>query len=170
MIWIKYSLLMIIFVASFRTGSIISSKYKNRVKELKEYKNALGIFRTKIKFTYEPIADIFKQIADMVEESSVGKVFKTASGNMNKMTAERAWEKALEESNNNINEEDKLVLKKLSKLLGKTSLEGQVSEIEMTNTFLETQIKKAENERDKNEKLYRTLGMTIGLALVVVLI
>ena len=105
----------------------------------------------------------------MVEEN-VGNVFKIASDNMNKMTAEKAWEKALEKSNNSINEEDKLILKKLSKLLGKTSLEGQVSEIEMTNNFLESQIKKAENERDKNEKLYKTLGMTIGLALVIILI
>ena len=169
MIWIKYILLIIIFIASFRTGSIVSNKYKNRVRELKEYKNALGIFKTKIKFTYEPIADIFKQISDMVEEN-VGNVFKIASDNMNKMTAEKAWEKALEKSNNSINEEDKLILKKLSKLLGKTSLEGQVSEIEMTNKFLESQIKKAEHERDKNEKLYKTLGMTIGLALVIILI
>lgn len=32
------------------------------------------------------------------------------------------------------------------------------------------QINKAEEERRKNEKLYKTLGITIGLALVILLI
>lgn len=169
MIWIKYILLVGIFIASFRTGSIISKKYKNRVYELKEIKNALGIFETKVKFTYEPVADIFRQISEMIDES-VGKIFRLASINMNKMSASKAWENALDNTNSNINEEDILVLKKLSKLLGRTSLEGQVSEIEMTSNFLDTQIKKAEIEQEKNEKMYRTLGMTIGLALVVILI
>jgi stage III sporulation protein AB len=57
----------------------------------------------------------------------------------------------------------------LSKLLGKTNLEGQVREIELTQSFLKKQIEDAEQERQKNEKLYKTLGMTIGLAIVILL-
>ncbi len=75
----------------------------------------------------------------------------------------------IEESNLEINEEDKNILKGLSKLLGKTNLEGQVREIELTQSFLKKQIEDAEQERQKNEKLYKTLGMTIGLAIVILL-
>ena len=57
----------------------------------------------------------------------------------------------------------------MSKLLGKTNLEGQVSEIKLTQSFLKKQIEYAEQERQKNEKLYKTLGMTIGLAIVILL-
>ena len=32
------------------------------------------------------------------------------------------------------------------------------------------QIDKAEDERKKNEKLYKTLGITVGLAIVIILI
>ena len=39
----------------------------------------------------------------------------------------------------------------------------------MTEDFLEEQIRKAQREMDKNEKLYRTLGMVLGLAIVIVL-
>lgn len=53
---------------------------------------------------------------------------------------------------------------------GKTDVEGQVSQIELTITFINNQISKAELEREKNEKLYKTLGGIIGLALVIILV
>ena len=68
-----------------------------------------------------------------------------------------------------INEEDKSILKNLSKLLGQTDMEGQVNQINLTTAFLDEQIEKAEKERAKNEKMYRTLGMIVGLAIVIIL-
>ena len=55
-------------------------------------------------------------------------------------------------------------------MLGKTDKEGQVSQIELAQTFITTQIKKAEKNEEKNAKLYKTLGATVGLALVIILI
>jgi len=74
-------------------------------------------------------------------------------------TANIAWEEAVENTKNNLKEEDKQTLKTLSKLLGMTDTEGQIS-----------QIKIAQEEKNKNERLYRKLGTTIGLAIVIVLI
>lgn len=70
----------------------------------------------------------------------------------------------------NINSEDKKILKDLSKLLGKTDLNGQISQIEITSSFLDEQIKKAEKEREKSEGMYRKLGMIIGLGIIIILI
>lgn len=53
---------------------------------------------------------------------------------------------------------------------GKTDVEGQLSEISLTSNFLETQIAKSEEECKKNEKLYRTLGTIVGLAIVIILV
>lgn len=47
---------------------------------------------------------------------------------------------------------------------------GQVSEIKLIDNFLDTQIEKAEQDRKKNEKMYKTLGVTVGLAIVVILV
>ena len=62
-----------------------------------------------------------------------------------------------------------LPLKKLGKLLGQTDVEGQVSEIEVTENFLNMQIDKAEEDKKKNQKMYKTLGITIGLIFVIIL-
>ncbi len=61
-------------------------------------------------------------------------------------------------------------LKKLGKLLGQTDVEGQISEIELTESFLDMQIIKAEEERKKNQKLYKTLGIVTGLIFVIILV
>ena len=57
----------------------------------------------------------------------------------------------------------------LSKLLGQTDTEGQISQIEITESFLESQIKEAIILRQKNEKLYTRLGTIMGLTIVIVL-
>ena len=69
-----------------------------------------------------------------------------------------------------LTKEDKNTLKMLSKLLGQTDVNGQISQIEITENFLETQIKQAQEEKQKNEKLYIRLGTTIGLVIVIILI
>ena len=55
-------------------------------------------------------------------------------------------------------------------MLGKTDLDGQVSEIRLTEKFIDTKIEDAKLERKKNEKLYKTLGLTFGLGIIIVLI
>ena len=116
-------------------------------------KNTLNILKNKIKFTYEPIPDIFKEISNN-SNKNIGQIFKKAEEKMEKTTADVAWEQAVEETNNNLKEEDKNVLKMLSKLLGQTDTDGQISQIEITENFLEGQIKDAMEAKQKNERLY----------------
>ena len=85
-------------------------------------------------------------------------------------SAGEAWEQAVKTSETNLTKEDINVLLMLSKMLGQTDVEGQISQIEVTETFLEKQIAEAVEEKNKNEKLYRKLGTTIGLAIVIILV
>lgn len=166
---IKYCMLFFIFVFSTLIGKYISRSYKYRLEELKEIKNSLNVFKSKIKFTYDPIAEIFEEIAKNTSKN-VSQLFIMARENMNNETASLAWENAVDKAKGNFNKEDKQTLKTLSKLLGITDTEGQISQIEITETFLDKQIRQAEEEKNKNEKLYNKLGGAIGLVIVIILI
>ena len=61
---IKYIILLLIFLSSSMIGRLLSKKYYYRLEELEEIKNALNLFKTKIKFTYSSIPEIFKEIAE----------------------------------------------------------------------------------------------------------
>lgn len=165
---IKYIILFLILIVSSVIGRMLSKKYVHRLEELEEMKSALNILKTKIKFTYEPIPEIFEEISK-TSMKNIGNIFKRAKEKMNIKTANEAWEEAVIETESNLKEDDKNVLKALSKLLGQTDMEGQISQIEITEKFLDTQIKEAEEEKRKNEKLYTRLGTIMGLAMVIVL-
>ena len=164
---IKYLTLILILSLTSYIGILISKKYLNRVKDLKEMKNALNMFSTK--FTYEPIPQTFKEISQKTKPN-ISNIFKSVCEKMNTENAGKAWEEALEESSTNMTKEDIEVLKNLSNLLGKVDIEGQVNEVELVENFLDTQIELAEEEKQKYVKMYRTLGITIGLAVVIILI
>ena len=167
MLEIKIVIYTFIFLSCSLIGILISKKYTNRVNELKEFKNALNIFKTKIRYTYEPIPDIFMQISENIN-SNIGNVFSPAANKMNVLAAGEAWNIALKMEELSINQEDRNALENLSKLLGKTDLQGQLNQIEMTEDFLNEQIRKAEQEKNKNEKMYRTLGAIIGMVIVII--
>ena len=113
--------------------------------------------------------DIFGQISKE-KETKVEKIFGEIAKQMKHMQVKTAWENCIQKANISIKQEDKDILKKLGKLLGQTDVEGQISEIELTESFLDMQISKAEEERKKNQKLYKTLGIVTGLIFVIILV
>lgn len=165
---IKYFILFLILLSSSMIGRFLSKKYVYRLQELEEMRNALNILKSKIKFTYEPIPEIFEEISNNTSKN-IANIFQNAKKNMNTTTADIAWKDAIEQSVTNLKEEDKHVLITLSKLLGQTDVEGQISQIEITEKFLEGQLREATEEKQKNEKLYTRLGTIIGLVIVIVL-
>jgi len=164
----KYFMLFLVLIACSLLGKLLSKRYLDRLKELEDIKNSLNVFKSKIKFTYEPLPEIFDEISKNTSKN-IGQIFKMAKEKMKDTSAKIAWEEAVDKSSSNMTKDDRYVLKTLSKLLGQTDIEGQLSQIEITQKFLDTQIKDAIEQKQKNEKLYSKLGTTIGLAIVIIL-
>ncbi len=169
MLAFRLFILAMIIVTSSIIGILFSKKYANREKEIKEMKNALNMFATKIKFTYELIPNVFMEIANKIG-GNVGNIFDRAANRMKEVPAGEAWVQALQETKCNLNQEDISVMQNLGRLLGQTDLDGQISEIEVVNDFLTAQLENASEERRKNEKMYRTLGLVTGLTIAIILI
>lgn len=112
----KYIILILIFAISTYIGILMSKRYSYREMELKEFKKILNAIKTKIKFTYEPLAEIFEDISKNTT-SSISNILKNTSQKMKTMRAEIAWNESIEEGNLNINEEDKNIIKGFSKML-----------------------------------------------------
>ena len=94
----------------------MSKQYIDRLAELDEIKKALNIFKSKIKFTYEPIPEIFEEISNNIS-CNISKIFVNAIEKMNTETASIAWQQSIDEYQGNLNQEDRQAIKTLSKLL-----------------------------------------------------
>ncbi|MCI8587475.1 MAG: hypothetical protein HFJ49_02550 [Clostridia bacterium] len=170
--FIKWTSLILIFLLVTLLGSIIAKKYKNRVKQLKELKVVLNIIETKIKFTQQPLTEIFKEIANSEKNNkSVNMIFKETVKNMQEECFEQVWNKAIlsTKSKLDLTDEDINIIEGMGKTLGTTDIEGQVKEIEIIKEFIDSQIEKAEEERKKNEKMYKMLGGIAGIGIVIIL-
>lgn len=169
MLILKYIIIILIFFTSIFIGDLVSKKYILRVKELKEFKNAFNIIETKIKFTYEPLSNIFNETSKLLSKN-IAKIFENTVIYMKQLNAEEAWNRSLEECETNLKKEDIENIKNFGKMLGAVDKDGQISMLEVTKNFIEMQIDKAKNEEDKSSKLYKTLGIIVGLAFIVILI
>ncbi len=171
MLVIKYIMLILLFLATTKLGQLLSQKFVYRLEELEDMENALNMFKAKIKFTYSPIPEIFQEITKSIG-TNVSNIFIKATEKMKFLSAEDAWINSVEElkNNTNFNEEDIKTIKLLGKMLGLTDAQGQISQIEITQNFLEKQIQEAYEDKQKNQKLYKKLCSCLGLGLVVLLI
>lgn len=171
MYFIKCILIILVLFLFYRIGTLYSKKYINRVEQLEKIKEMLNIFKAKVNFTCSTIQEIFSQLY-IDNNNNIGEIFNQANIYMEDNTAKDAWEKSLDETKEktNFTDEDIIVLKTLGKMLGETDLQGQISQIELTQSLLNSQIKEAQEEKVKNSKMYKTLGITVGLAVGIILI
>lgn len=166
--FLKISILTIILGICTRLGILKAKTYDNRVIELKRIKNALEVLKSKIEFTYEPIKDIFVEISKIVYANEQN-IFSQTLINMEQNDITQSWNMAVEK-NSNLEKEDKSTIKMFGKLLGKTDKAGQINEINVTSKLLDTLMEKAEEEKNKNYKLFKTLGCVIGIGICIILI
>lgn len=167
MFLIKGTILIGIIIISSYIGILKSKTYENRLIELNQFQNALVMFKSKIEFTYEPLKNIFEDIS---------KVIYSKEDNIFKKTIQKeeniydAWSNAIDESKTFMTSEDKEIIRMMGKLLGKTDIKGQVNEILLTESLIKKQIEKAEYEKNKNVKLYKTMGVVLGIGICIILI
>lgn len=158
-----------IIFCSCQIGILLSKRYVLRLEELEEFKNDFQIIENKIRYTYETLEEIFNEIAE-ISSFAIGKFFKNVAYNLKKEGTEKAWNNEINKIDSiSLTKEDKTALKEFSTLLGKTNKEGQINQIKYVLERLELQIEKAKNEREKNETIYKKLGLILGIGLVIII-
>lgn len=167
MIFLKSIILILILGICSYLGIYKSKIFENRVSDLNKFQNALVMFKSKIEFTYEPIKNIFEDISNVIYKNDENIFLETIK---NKNDICSSWCEAINNLHNNFDKEDREIIKMLGKLLGKTDINGQVNEIELTMNLIKNQVKKAEFEKNKNSKLFKTIGVVVGLGICIVLI
>lgn len=167
MVIVKFLNLFLIGFICFYLGEVKAKSYKNRVLELNKFQNSLVMFKSKLEFTYETIKEVFTDISQVIYENK-NNIFIDTLNNDKEIYI--SWNEAIDNAKNDFTVEDKEIMKMFGKLLGKTDIKGQLSQIELTQKLIEKQIEKAEFEKNKNSKLYKTIGIISGIAICIILV
>lgn len=165
--------LLIMGAASY-LGYTLSGDFAKRPAQLRALQGQLQMLENEIGFMSNLLIDAFEKIYKY-GKNETGMFFIAAAGFLKEssgVNASGAWEMALKENigKTSLNKEDAEILYSFGRMLGNTDCEGQINNIRLTVSQLKMQELKAEDSRVKNEKMYRSLGVLGGLALVIILL
>lgn len=163
-----FNSVLIIFICAY-IGNNKANSFRLRVNKLRDLKCGFNIFKTKLEFSYEPVKESFYEISKLVYKEN-SNIFKSYIENLENGNFEKAWELSVAENSYGFSKEDIMLINGFGKLLGKTDVNGQINEINLADEFLDKQIFDAEENRKKNDKLYKSLGIIIGIGIVIILI
>ncbi|GAW94158.1 stage III sporulation protein SpoIIIAB [Calderihabitans maritimus] len=159
-------------VACGLMGITVSRNYTLRPMQLRALQSALQMLETEMVFTATPLPEALERIG---RHSSLplSLLFCGASQHLKGnegYTAAEAWEKALDSfaEYTALTTEDQEILRRFGQGLGNSSTEEQVKNLALAREQLKQQEAKAENVRQRQEKLWRNLGFVVGLVLVLI--
>jgi stage III sporulation protein AB len=163
---------LLVMVAGTGAGWIYSLLLKKRVEILSSLIQCFQWLETEVGYATVPLAEAFGRISGRVE-AETGLLFSGFTAELNSeqgLTADEAWQQSLAKCQDRLalQREDWALLEDFGRTLGSTDREHQLNAIRQTLEKLKLQAAAAVANREKNERLYRYLGMA-GSALIVLL-
>ena len=165
---------LIVLGASTIAGVYYGNIETYRMRDLLEFKKALSILRSQIEYARTPLPEAMQSISVRVRES-VGKVFEMCAELLVYERNEKIahiWEASVEQHKNALflTQEDVEQMKGFGAQLGNMDSEAQIMNISMLIDYIDERVSHLNESRDRNGKLYRSLGVLGGALIVIIFI
>lgn len=163
-----------IFITSSLIGYLYGGRYSKRVQGLTELQGAVRLLQTEIIVFANPLpyalsnisskvsknmSDVLISIKDDIEAKESGDIYTSFL-----MTIDSIRTKWL------LKDQDIDLYLSLGKVIGKTDRNNQELQFKYVLDELELLIIDAKEEKIKNEKMYRSLGVLMGLGMIIILV
>jgi len=171
--WLKLVGGIMVILSSSMIGFIVASNYKKRPATLRNLQVALSMLESEINYGHYPLPQALKSVSRKCDKE-VAELFAHAAQNLSSrkgLTADEAWEKSLKDFflNSYISENDYEILMAFGKYLGSTDKQDQIKNIRLALNNLRQQELSAHQEKQKNERMWRYLGVLSGIMIVLLL-
>lgn len=165
---------VIVMISASIMGFYYGDTFYKRVKQLRAVQYAFNLLEAEIIYTSTPLGEAFKNVADKSNQPIKG-LFENISellSNKKLYDVQSAYKEAIKKYAKELyfEKEEMEVIASFINALGNTDLEGQKKNFNITSKKLEGLEKTAEEKRQKNEKLFRYLGVCTGMLIVIILV
>ena len=174
MVWLSVTGAVMVIAVTSLIGNLLSKSYKERPKELKRWIFYLQHIVTQIRYMRLPFPTIFQQLNAMTASTSYFSAFFNdldVALNQRKEPIHSAWHHALDLVQNkwHLTRDDRELLHALSDLLGKIGQDEQLKHFQAAIETLTSHEGAAMEDKKKYERIFSTLGLLVGVLLVVLL-
>lgn len=165
---------ILIIGASSIMGFAFAEALRRRLSQLKDLQGALVQLQNEIFYTRTDLPDACSKVAQK-SRHPVGRIFDKVSEQLKSTSIDSVYEAFKSALNNNegglsLTKEDKDILLELSKALGDSDIEGHRKVFSLAEHNMKIKIESLEQSIDKNVKMYRYLGFSLGAAVAIILI
>ena len=170
----KLLLSMVIITSGGIIGYIMAFRYVQRLQQLKNLYISFQLLETEIQYSSNSLPGALYRVG-MKSNKFIGDFFLDTQRILDSRTGcsiEEAWAKAIESniSSTSLDQEDQDVLLDFGNNLGCTDREHQLKNFQYIYLQLKKRQEHAEIQRQKNENMFKNLGVLIGIAIVIVFI
>ena len=165
---IKILGLIFVVAASGLAGLLMSSNLSKRVNEIETSILLLEKMQTYLRYSKIPTSELIRSLA--YNENFIALTFlKECNRKIEQGDAfPEAWKSGLRLwRDTRMNEKDKEILSGVSDILGSSDSESQMNSLELTASLLKQNLKEALEEKNTTGKLYRSLGLLIGIGMAI---
>ena len=162
----------LILFSSTMTGFAIARNYVQRPRQLQDLVTALQLLLTEIVYSATPLPEALRSCARTVS-NPIRQFLLQVSGLLDKMhTAQTAWETAMGElqQKSALLQSDLEALHSLGAVLGISNREDQQRHLALSIKRLEALHISAQSECNQNERLWKYLGVMVGVVIVIILV
>jgi stage III sporulation protein AB len=165
---------LLVICSAGMAGLKAASAYSLRIGQLRAMQAALQLLDTEIMYGATPLPAALGKVANATG-SAVGALFREAGailGAAGGYTAGEAWKQAIERNirRTAFTQEDRAVLDAFGEALGSSDRAEQHKHITLAAFHLRQEEEKAEQARQKNERLCKYGGFLVGISVVLLLL
>lgn len=164
---------ILIMLACSGMGFLGGQKIAARPKQLQKLRRDLTLLEMDINYAATPLPEALAKLAGISQWPIRSLWQETCAhlGNGEGWTAEEAWYKALEKFScqTALSENDLAVLRDFGAGLGTSNRQEQLKKFKLLQEQLSSLAFQAEEARQKHERMWRTMGVLTGIALVILL-
>lgn len=162
-----------IIISSTLAGFYISRSYSDRTKQLRILQLGLQMLETEIVYGSVPLYLAMEKIGRRLK-GIIGEIFLSMSKNLNELdglSAFECWLEAIEMHyrKTSLKKQDKEILIHFGQTLGISDKEDQMKHIKLALQNLKTEENLAREEQKSYEKLSKSLGILVGLLIVILM-
>lgn len=165
---------VIVVCATTAMGFYYAGVYAQRVKQLRLIQYALNSLESEIVYTSTPLIEAFENVSAKSNEP-IKELFSLMSENLMGKNTEgvlNAFEEARSKVSDTLyfDKKEMEIIASFMNSLGNSDIEGQKKNFNITIKKLEAFELDAEERRKKNEKLFRYLGVSAGMLIIIILV
>lgn len=165
---------LIIIAGATAIGFTYSNICFQRVKQLRDMQFALNMMETEITYTATPLTEVLLSVGER-SSNVIKRVFTNMAEALLSKKSNSVYDAFIYTYNQMkdmiyLDKEEIGVVSSFMQSLGSSDIEGQKKNFNITIKKLEGFEKRADEIRTKNEKLYRYLGLSFGVLIVIILV